>query len=70
MSQHWCCFMCSASARRCRAQCDVFFIPQLVTHLFGRIFVLLVFLLLLLIVLVVVVAVVAQHILFSHFCGP
>ena len=70
MSQHWCCFMCSASARRCRAQCDVLFIPQLVTHLFGRIFVLLVFLLLLLIVLVVVVAVVAQHILFSHFCGP
>ena len=47
-------FMCSARARRCRAQCDVLFIPQLVAilpRIFCRFFVLL--------LLLVVVAVVA-----------
>ena len=46
--------MCSAGARRCRAQCDVLVIPQLVTivsHIFYRIFVLV-----LLVVVVVVLA--------------
>ena len=53
-------FMCSARARRCKAECDVLAIPQLVTILphFCRIFVLVLLLVVLVLVLVLVVVVV------------
>ena len=55
--------MCSARARRCRAQYDVLFIPQLVTFFFVPFLCWLVLLLLLVVVVVgvVVVAVVQRN---------
>ena len=53
-------FMCSARARRCRAQCDVLVIRQFVTilpHIICRMFVFVILLIVLVLVLVVVVVV-------------
>ena len=53
-------FMCSARARRCRAQCDVLVIRQFVTilpHIICRMFVFVILLIVLVLVLVLVVVV-------------
>ena len=67
--------LCSARARRCKAQCDVLFIPQLVTvlpHISCPVFLLVLSLLLvlLLLVLLVVVAVAATPRIFAFSWDP